>query len=194
MDVFTHCMYVNHVHVGTHRVQKRAPDSPGTGTVVVMSHPMWVLRTEPRSFARQKLLLTAKPSFQLTFLISKPYVESLSVRDDYNEIFISVSVKPNHGQVRQKRAKSQGSFVTSAGKESLGLLSKVCSPTQWRHGGFPPVCTCSHRVIPEHAQFKVTIDKGKKVDTSLGAGFSSTSQSMCEREGLKCFGHAQLEQ
>lgn len=144
MDVFTHYMYVNHVHVGTHRVQKRAPDSPGTGTVVVMSHPMWVLRIEPRSFARQKLLLTAKPSFQLSFLISKPYVELLPVRDDYNEIFISVSVKPNHGQVRQKRAKSQGSFVTSAGKESLGLLSKVCSPTQWRHGGFPPGSVPAH--------------------------------------------------
>lgn len=86
MDVFTHCMYVNHVHVGTHRAQKRAPDSPGTGAVVVMSHPMWVSRTESGSFAVQQLLLTAKPSLQLPFLMSKSYVESLPRRADYNEI------------------------------------------------------------------------------------------------------------
>lgn len=74
--------------------------------------------------------------------------------------------------------------------ESGAPVQSVLSHTKaaW---GFPSrACTCSH---PKHAQFKVTIDKEKTVDTFWGAGFSSKSQSMCEREGLECLGHAQLE-
>lgn len=38
--------------------------SRGTGLQAVVSHPVWVLGTEPQAFREQQVLLTAAPSLQ----------------------------------------------------------------------------------------------------------------------------------
>lgn len=50
-------IYVQHVHAGARKGQKRAADPLELDLKAVASHPMWVLRPEPGSFARAAVVV-----------------------------------------------------------------------------------------------------------------------------------------